>query len=239
MSEPVDLAALRPPQAAALADSTLEELNRLWAVVRAFSNTAHDVNNALQVIAGNAELLEARDLDPVVRRRVETIRSESGKAAATVNRLLEFSRTARQPVQRVDLWAMVETSVGMRLASLGRARVALAMAREGQVMVPVMAEAGKVQQLVLNLLLAAEDRVAGHPKARIAVSIVAGDTVVLRIEATSDAALDPAREAEETLPAPAGLTRETQLWAAAYLAAGSGALLSADDGAFVVRWPRP
>jgi signal transduction histidine kinase len=234
--DPVDIASLRPRQAQGLADDTLEELNRLWAVVRAFSNTAHDVNNALQVIAGNAELLESRELEPAVRRRVETIRMESGKAAATVNRLLDFARAPRQPVQTLDVWPLLESAASMRLASLGRGRVALGINRDGMAPVWLRGEPAQVQQTLLNLLLTAEDRVAGQPKARIDVAVaVERGAAVVTVAATSDAAAAP--HEEEPLRAPAGLTRDTQLWAAGYLASLSHGSLTIDGGTLVVSWP--
>jgi hypothetical protein len=55
---------LRPSLAAAVPDESLEEINRLWTIARAFANTAHDVNNALQVIAGNAEFASTQALEP-------------------------------------------------------------------------------------------------------------------------------------------------------------------------------
>lgn len=237
MSEPVDPASLRPPQAAALSDDTLEELNRLWAVVRAFSNTAHDVNNALQVIAGNAELLEARDLDPAIRKRIEAIRGESGKAAATVNRLLEFARARRQPVQRHDLAIAVEAATRMRLASLGRSRVALTVRSEPGAPAIVAGEAAKLHQILLNLLLAAEERVAGRPRARIEISIGVEDRqVVLRVAASAAAPAVLPPDASASAYTSDSLTRDTQLWAAAHLAAAQGGTMTIDGETVMIVW---
>lgn len=102
VADPSDLRASRPALAAGLPDDALQEINRLWTIVRVFSNTAHDVNNALQVIAGSAELLEARDLDSAVRRRVETIRVEAAKAAITINRLLTYARSGALPIVALE-----------------------------------------------------------------------------------------------------------------------------------------
>ena len=63
----------RPAVTKGLPDEALQEVNRLWTIARAFSNTAHDVNNALQVIAGSAELIEARELDPALRDRKSVV----------------------------------------------------------------------------------------------------------------------------------------------------------------------
>lgn len=236
-SDPADVAALRPPQWEGLPDEALEELNRLWTITRAFFTTAHDVNNALQVIAGSAELIEARELDPAVRRRIEIMRHESGKAAAVINRLLEFARAGRQPVERVDLWSVIETAVSMRLASVARSRIALVASRAGAPAAWISAERARLLQLVLNLLLVAEDRVAGQTKARIDVSVDQAGGVTLRIVSTSEGAAFSAAEPGDAPLASPTLAKDAQLWAAGYLAAAHGGVLTIDGGTFSVSWP--
>lgn len=227
---------LRPAEAAGLSDDTLDEINRLWTVVRAFSNTAHDVNNALQVIAGSAELLEARDLDPAVRRRVETIRHETGKAAAAVDRLLTYARAPRQPAQRLDLWTLVESAVGMRLASVGRGRVNLSVDRQAPGAVWIAAEAAKVLQAVIDLLLVAEDRVTGRRNARIVVRVTAeGETATVEVASGCDTEAEGA--ATETAGELAGLTTAAQLWAASHIATAHGGRVEVDGGTLSLLWP--
>jgi signal transduction histidine kinase len=235
MSDPVDLAATRPSEAEGLADDTLEELNRLWTIVRAFSTTAHDVNNALQVIAGSAELLEARELEPAVRRRVEIVRQESGKAAATINRLLDYVRMARQPAERLDVWPLLDAAIAMRQASIGRSRIALGVQREGAGPAWIVADRGRVLQALLNLLLVAEAHAAGRAKARIDVSV---DTAPRGVSITLAIAGDAAPAvAEEGQSAARRLTRDAELWAAAYLAALYGGVVTSDAERVAVSWP--
>ncbi len=238
MGDVMNPPSLRPPGAQGLSDEMLEELNRLWTIVRAFSNTAHDVNNALQVIAGNAELLEARDLDAVTGRRVGVMRAESGKAATAINRLLTFARAARQPVQTLDVWPLLDSAVEFRLASLGRGRVTLAVDRTAPVPALISAEASRVLQLLLDVLFAAEDAVAGRAKARIDVMLHSGERDVrLRVATSYDASNADRRDGEEVLSFPEELTRQAQIWAAAHLAERTGGALTIEDGTFTVSWP--
>lgn len=228
----------RPAQAVGLSDDVLEELNRLWTIVRAFSTTAHDVNNALQVIAGSAELLEARDLDPAMRRRVEAVRVESGKAAQTIERLLSYARVARQPSRRLDLWQTVETAVAMRLASLGRLRITLTMDRGAQAPVWVDGEAGRLLQAVLDLLLVAEDRVAGLPQARIVVGVTADrDAGLLTIETSAGDGPRGGERSDEFDRGEEALTRHAQGWAAAHIAAAHGGDVRMTGTGLIMRWP--
>lgn len=228
----------RPLQTEGLPDDALEEINRLWTIVRAFSTTAHDVNNALQVIAGSAELLESRDLDPAIRRRVEAIRVESGKAAQTIDRLLSYARAPRQPAQSLDLWTIVDSAVALRMASLGRLRIALSVDRSAQVPVQVSGQATKVLQALLDLLLIAEDNLAGRARARIAVRVgvesnfgyVTIETSADHGERTQEGSADVGRTAET-------LTKDAQGWAAARIARAHGGEIVVDEATLTLRWP--
>jgi signal transduction histidine kinase len=217
-------AAVRPALAAAIPDGTLEEINRLWTIVRAFSNTAHDVNNAIQVIAGNAELLEGRDLDPAVRRRVEVIRAEAARASTTINRLLSYVREPRVPGQPRDLRPFIESAVEMRMASASRRRIVLTFdARETRPCL-VVVDGRAALQMLLDLLLTAEDTVAGARNARVAVSAErTADDVVVRIAATSDGGAPAKVEGDA---ATRQLTSDLQMWTAVHLAAQHHATVS-------------
>ena len=151
----LDPAAVRPAPAANLSDEALEEVNRLWTIVRAFSNAAHDVNNDLQVIGGSAELLERRELDPAVRRRVEAIREQAVAAAATINRLLAYSRAEPAAPGPIELSQVVTAAVAMRRSSLSRARIGIDVESVPEPCWAV-ADGGGPAPGLLDILLAAE-----------------------------------------------------------------------------------
>lgn len=187
MTDGIDDLSARPDRAAQLPDAVLLAVNRLWTIARAFSNTAHDVNNALQVIAGSAELLEARDLDPAVRRRVETIRAEAGRAAVAIGQLLSYSRATPGAAQSIDVSAVVEDAVAMRAASASRRRVVVSFEPGDRSSRMAFADPAAATQIVLNLLLVAEDLVAGQQNARVVARLAAVESgVEIRIEVSSD-----------------------------------------------------
>jgi C4-dicarboxylate-specific signal transduction histidine kinase len=214
-----DPRALRPAQAAGLSDATLEEINRLWTIVRVFSNTAHDINNALQVIGGSTELLEALELDPIVKRRVAAIRVENAKAAVTINRLLAYARTSGESVLRLDVWPIVESAISMRLASVSRGRISLTIDGAHDAPVWVAAEPNRLLQALLDLLLVAEDGVLHRANAKIVVSVALDGTWVA-IQLAASAGERGVDDAE--LPVPGALTAAAQLWAAWHLATALG-----------------
>lgn len=148
-------------------DLTLEEINRLWTIVRTFSNTAHAVNNALQVIGGSAELLEAGEgLDPTVLRRIQTIRGQTAKAASAVGALLEYSRGAGE-VRAWDFEALVKIAVDMRLLSLSRAQIGVDVEPADGGPLRVVGKHAQLLQLLLNLLMLVEEPLLGRDEARL------------------------------------------------------------------------
>jgi signal transduction histidine kinase len=155
-----------------LTDDALEEVNRWWTVARAFSNTAHAVNNALQVVSGNAELLEsAGGLDPAALRRVHAIHTQAGRAAVSVEGLLAYARATSQSPAALDLARILDAVVEMRSHSLSRARIIVEVSRPDDGSCIVWAPAGKLVQLLLNLLLMVEAHAAGSAEARMHISI--------------------------------------------------------------------
>jgi K+-sensing histidine kinase KdpD len=155
-----------------LSDDALEELNRLWTVARIFSSTAHDVNNALQVISGSAEMLEAQSgLDEATERRVVAIRRQAARAAEAIDRLLTYARSTGGGVQHVDAAPLVQAAVAMRAFSLNRARVTVEPAWPADESWPVRADPRKALQLLLNVLLEFERVFAATTSARLRIDI--------------------------------------------------------------------
>ena len=210
----------RPALTEGLPDESLQEINRLWTIVRAFSNAAHDVNNALQVIAGSAELVEARDLDPACRRRVESIRVQAGRAAATIEQLALYSRDAPESPSVVDLALLVESALSMRGFALGRARIAVTVERSDANPYWVAVERNRTMQALLDVLLSAEASVRSRRHGRIAVLLDRlGPSVSVTVTATAEGDTDATEPApgSPSSPCVAAVTTDVEAWAAARL----------------------
>jgi hypothetical protein len=176
-----------------LSGDTLVELNRLWTIAKIFSNTAHDVNNALQVISGSAELLGVRDdFDATTKRRVQAIRGQAERAAEAIDRLLKYVRGARDSgVQLVDIAALVQSVIALRAFTLNRAQIAVGVESDAGVSHRARVEPNKTLQLLLNLMLLLEEAVASGAAAGITIRLVSTpSTVVVSFLGKSDAAGD-------------------------------------------------
>ena len=222
MGTPGDVA--RPSNVAALSDESLVEINRLWTIVCGFSNLAHDVNNSLQVISGSAELLAGGELDAPARRRVDAVRSKAAEAATAIDRLLSYARDEEAPTARAaDVTSLVEIAVAMRLATLGRARIAVTVERSPHEPCRVTADRNSILQLLLNLLLHAEEMLRLGGGGRIAVWTgrdAAG--VVVAVEARPSG---QPREGQAPSSEATAMTAGAQLRAASLLAGAASGLL--------------
>ena len=104
----------------------LLEVNRLRLISRIVSNAAHDINNALQVIGGSAEMLGIRStLGPSEQRRVQAIGTQAERIAATLEGLSSVTRSDDGGRQLLDLTRVAEDAVALTAFSLNRARISV------------------------------------------------------------------------------------------------------------------
>jgi len=137
-------------------EDQLRQTQKLEAIGRFAGGVAHDFNNILTVISGHSQLL-LRRLDPgnPARSQVEKISAASEQAAGLTKQLLSFSR--RRPVEKRQLDLNTSVSNFEKLCGpiLGES-VELTLRLDEQ---PVMveADAGQIDQVLMNLVVNARD----------------------------------------------------------------------------------
>lgn len=133
----------------------LERSQRMEAIGRLAGGVAHDFNNMLTAIIGNAKLLEREPLDEQARGRLMDITRAGERSAELTRQLLTFSRQARTEPTVFDLNAVVEEMRSM-LDRLTRehTRVEVVLAPEGA---PIRADRAQIEQIVMNLVVNARD----------------------------------------------------------------------------------
>jgi signal transduction histidine kinase len=155
-------------------EEALLGLNRLATVARLLSGAAHEVNNALQVISGTVEVLELRsDLPPPVVDSLARLRSQSGRAGAALAQVLAFTKAPRGTMTPVSLRELASESLALRDFAIRRARLSARLEAADRYAPLVTGNRGDLQQVVLNLLVNAEQALAGMQ-----------GTIVLRLEAS-------------------------------------------------------
>ena len=151
----------------------LLELNRMSTMASVVPNVAHDVNNALQIIGGLVELLSRSDLPADVRQRLERIGTQSVRATAAMRQLVAYVRPEpRDASRRVDLRRVVEQVLTFRRYHLSRNGIDLRLILPDTA-VDVRGEAHALEQVVLNLVLNAEQALAGRDRAEMRLEVMA------------------------------------------------------------------
>jgi two-component system, cell cycle sensor histidine kinase and response regulator CckA len=154
------------------------QAQKMESVGRLAGGIAHDFNNILQVILGFCEILLTTDTDPQdVVRVVKTIKESAERAAALTMQLLAFSRKQSVVFSAVDLAALVRDSRDMLAQMLGE-DILVTHELEGDGAV-VNADAGQLQQVLMNLAVNARDAMPEGGKLTISIQrsvIGAGDT---------------------------------------------------------------
>ena len=168
----------------------LERANRLALIARQLSTTIHDVNNMLQVIGGHAELLvKAPEASDVMLRRGKAIGEQAQRATIALAELAAFAKDVSDRSERVGLRATAEQALAMRAQAFARLRVRPAV--EGEE-VMVQGNPRRMLQIALNLIVNAEEALAGTPAPQLQVGVArVGDRVELIVE--DNAAGGPAR----------------------------------------------
>lgn len=220
-------------------------LNRSTTAARLLSGVIHEINNALQVISGTVELLDARsDLPAATRPALDRLRKQSTRMAAALNDVQLFTRASLHETGTVNLGEVAEHSATLRMFAIKRAGLTITVAA-GPGDLVVSGNRGRLQQAVLNLIANAEQALAPARRGTIQVRVEADDAwVTLRV---SDDGPGVAMEPREAIFAPFTTTRDPWdgaglgLWAATRIAAAHGGTVTVDGesgNVFVLRLPR-
>lgn len=136
------------------------------------SGVAHDFNNALAGIGGNAMLCQLKlPGDSPVQPFLQTIESITMRAAALCQQMLAYAGEGRFHVAPVDLGSLVRGIMELPQAGASpQATVALDLAAD---LPPVRGDRAQLQQIVLNLLINAYEAIGGKPgQVRIVTGII-------------------------------------------------------------------
>ncbi|GIW16462.1 MAG: hypothetical protein KatS3mg063_2315 [Tepidiforma sp.] len=122
---------------------------------------AHDLNNILAAVTGNAEVaLQLSGEDSLLREALEDIREAGRRGAAMVQQMLRFARGGELTCEPVDLAAAARETLQMLRGTIGAGVTARAELPDSPVM--VMADPVAVRQVLMNLVINAAEAMEGR-----------------------------------------------------------------------------
>ena len=133
----------------------LSQAEKMAALGQTVSGVAHELNNPLATILTWAERLAARPVDADTKRGLETILSESERAAKIVRNLLTFARKRNTTRALVDLNGIVREILTLRAYEQRVSNVTTLEALASG-LPHVFADPHQVKQVLLNLIINAE-----------------------------------------------------------------------------------
>jgi signal transduction histidine kinase len=154
----------------ARAPEWLERANRLALAGTLLATTVHEVNNALQVISGSAEMLTASAPPDVIVRRSDSIGAHARRASALLAELSAFGRDDSSAIVVQDLGQVAQRALAMRQYAVAKLKIETAFESRAADRF-VSANPRRLLQIVLNLLTNAERALEDHHERRILVAI--------------------------------------------------------------------
>jgi two-component system cell cycle sensor histidine kinase/response regulator CckA len=133
----------------------LLQAEKLAALGQTISGVAHELNNPLATILTWAERLSQRSVDEQTRRGLETILSESERAAKIVRNLLTFARKRHTTRAMVDLNQVVRETLSLRSYEQRLSNITVLEALSSG-LPQVFSDPHQLQQVLLNLVINAE-----------------------------------------------------------------------------------
>ncbi|MGH9804241.1 MAG: ATP-binding protein, partial [Candidatus Acidiferrales bacterium] len=138
-------------------EDQLLQAEKLSSVGLLAAGVAHEVNTPLAVISNYAQMLSKQT--PASDQRsalVEKIVKQTFRASEIISNLLNFSRTGPAEFSRVDLNRALTDTLALAEPHLSSSRVSIETALE-EALPPIHGDAGKLQQVFLNLIFNARD----------------------------------------------------------------------------------
>ena len=155
-------------------EQQLRQSQKMEAVGRLAGGIAHDFNNLLMVILGYSEfLLERLGAEPHLRGPAQEISSAAERASSLTRQLLAFSRKQMLAPRVVNLNDVATENIKMLTRMIGE-DVDLVLVPSSTLW-PVRADAGQIEQVIMNLAVNARDAMPSGGKLTIETSNVTFD----------------------------------------------------------------
>ncbi len=143
-------------------EGQLAQAEKLSSIGLLAAGVAHEVNTPLAVISSYAQML-ARQVkgDAKLGPLLEKITQQTFRASEIVNGLLNFSRTSGAEYRETDVNGIIRDTLTLLEHQFKTAQISVETELKPD-LPPIMGNAGKLQQVFLNLFLNAKDAMASR-----------------------------------------------------------------------------
>ncbi len=137
-----------------LQNRSLEEANRYKSIF--LSNMSHEIRTPLNTITGMADLLADTPLDGRQREFTTVLKNASENLLVVINEILDFSKIEAGKIELrpapMDLRALLERQVNLLKINAEQKKVSLDLACSADLPRGIVADSGRLNQVLLNLL---------------------------------------------------------------------------------------
>lgn len=164
-------------------EAQLTQAEKLSSIGLLAAGVAHEVNTPLAVISSYTQMLtkHMRD-DERLAMVLEKITQQTFRASEIVNGLLNFSRTSGTEFTNIDLNELLHDTVTLLEHQFKTSQIRVEINLDPQLS-RIHGNQGKLQQVILNLMLNAKDAMFGTPNATLKVATFNGPgRVFMRIQ---------------------------------------------------------
>jgi two-component system, NtrC family, sensor kinase len=164
-------------------EAQLTQAEKLSSIGLLAAGVAHEVNTPLAVISSYTQMLtkHMRD-DERLAPVLEKITQQTFRASEIVNGLLNFSRTSGTEFASVDLNGLLRDTVALLEHQFKTSQIRVVTNLDPHLS-SIHGNQGKLQQVILNLMLNAKDAMFGTPNATLKIATFNGSgRVMVRIQ---------------------------------------------------------
>ncbi len=163
-------------------EAQLSQADKLSSIGLLAAGVAHEVNTPLAVISSYTQMLSKQlQGDPQKSGLLEKITRQTFRASEIVNNLLNFSRTSGSEIGDVDVNKVISDTLALLEHQFKVAKVEVQNKPEPQ-LPAIQGNAGRLQQVFLNLFLNAKDAMPGGGTLR--VTTMNGESVSVSVSDT-------------------------------------------------------
>ena len=140
-------------------EDRFRQILKMEALGKLAGGVAHDFNNILNVIVGYAHLIEGESDPDKMRQHASEILEAATRAGSLTRQLLAFSRKQVPQPQALDLNQVIE-GISKMLRRLVREEIEISV-HLASGLPQMTADAGQMEQVIVNLVVNAQDAISG------------------------------------------------------------------------------